>query len=170
MASRTVKFDTSDLTLIVEMAEMYLNEHNNFPAINKQAQTIIRKCKNNAKTIKISSRKGKGRALQMVVCNDISEIIGIPYIQSSDDCDIHSREMGQAGNDIILRGPAKKLFPFSVECKCSESLNLTDTYEQVKANQESGYDWLIVHKRKSIPEIIVMLSWDAFKKIIKERR
>jgi hypothetical protein len=170
MASRTVKFDTTDLSLIAEMGQMYLNEHDNSLGIAKQIQGIVRKCRNNAKTIKISSRKGKGRGLQMAVAEGISEMTGIPYDQSSDVCDIHSREMGLSGNDIILRGEALKKFPFSIECKCSESLNLTDTYEQVVANVVPGTDWLICHKRKSIPEIIVMLSWDAFKKIIKERK
>jgi hypothetical protein len=152
------------------MGQMYLNEHDNSPGINKQIEGITRKCKNNAKTIKISSRKGKGRNLQITVAEGISEITGIPYIQSSDTCDIHSREMGLSGNDIILRGEALKKFPFSVECKCTESLNLTDTYEQVKANCSPNTDWLIVHKRKAIPEILVILSWEAFKKIIKERK
>jgi hypothetical protein len=170
MASRTVKFDTSDLSLIAQIGEMYINEHEDSPGVSKQLQGIIRKCKNNAKTIKISSRKGKGRNLQMTVAEGISEMTGIPYVQSSDVCDIHSREMGLSGNDIILRGEALKKFPFSIECKCSESLNLTDTYEQVVANLVPGTSWLICHKRKSIPEIIVMLSWDAFKKIIKERK
>jgi hypothetical protein len=170
MASRTVKFDTSDLLLMAEMAEMYLNEHDNFPVINKQAQGIVRKCKNNAKTIKISSRKGKGRGLQQTIGKDIAELVGCYYDQSDDSALVASRPMGQAGLDIILRGNALIEFPFSVECKCSEGLNLTDTYEQVQANVIPGTDWLIVHKRKSIPEIIVMLSWDVFKKILKERK
>jgi len=170
MASRTVKFDTSDLTLIAEMAEMYVNEHGVFLAINKQVQGIIRKCKNNAKTIKISSRKGKGRSLQQTIGKDIAELIGCYYDQSDDNAPVASRPMGMQGLDVILRGNALAEFPFSIECKCSESLNLTDTYEQVVVNCIPQTDWLICHKRKSIPEIIVMLSWDAFKKIIKERK
>jgi hypothetical protein len=167
MASRTFKIDTADLGVIIDALTVYQNEYeSSVPSVQK----IIKKCKNQMKTIKISSRKGKGRGLQMEVCRDISELTGIPYDQSSDTCDIHSREMGLSGNDIILRGEALKRFPFSVECKCSESFNLQGTYEQVATNCTSGTDWLIVHKRKSIPEIIVVLSWDAFKKIIKERK
>jgi len=170
MASRTVKFDTADLTAMAHMAEMYLNEHEDFPAITKQVQAIIRKCKNNAKTIKISSRKGKGRNLQQTIGKDIAELIGAYYDQDDDNAPVASRPMGQHGLDVILRGNALVEFPFSIECKCSESLNLTDTYEQVVADRVDGTDWLICHKRKSIPEIIVMLSWDAFKKIIKEKK
>ena len=170
MASRTVKFDTSDLSLIAQIGEMYVNEHEDSPGVSKQLQGIIRKCKNNAKTIKISSRKGKGRGLQYQICKDLSELIGCYWSQDDDNASISSRPMGQHGNDIILRGNALAEFPFSIECKCSESLNLTDTYEQVVANLVPGTSWLICHKRKSIPEIIVMLSWDAFKKIIKERK
>jgi hypothetical protein len=170
MASRTVKFDTSDLSLIAEMGQMYLNEHEDSPGISKQIQAIIRKCKNNAKTIKISSRKGKGRNLQQTIGKDIAELIGAYYDQDDDNAPVASRPMGMQGLDVILRGNALVEFPFSIECKCSESLNLTDTYEQVVANVLPDTSWLIVHKRKSIPEIIVMLSWDAFKKIIKERK
>lgn len=167
MAPRTVKFDTSDLSLIADMGQMYLNEHDNSPGISKQIEGIIRKCKNNAKTIKISSRKGKGRGLQYQICEDLSELVGCAWSQDDDSAPISSRPMGQHGNDIILRGEALKKFPFSVECKCTESLNLTDTYEQVKANAVDGTDWIIVHKRKAIPEILVILSWEAFKKLFR---
>jgi len=114
------------------------------------------------KRIKVSSAKGKGRNLQYWICEQISKFTGIPYKQSDDQCLIHSREMGQHGQDIILRGDALKLFPYSVESKSSEQLDLVGTIEQAKANTYAGTNWLIVHKRKALAEPIVIMEWETF--------
>jgi hypothetical protein len=167
MASRTFKIDTADLGIIIDALTVYRNEYSRNPS---NLEKIIKKCTNQMKTIKVSSRKGKGRGLQQTIGKDIAELVGCYYNQDDDSAPVASRPMGQHGLDIILRGNALAEFPFSVECKCSEGLNLTDTYEQVQSNMLPGTDWLIIHKRKSIPEIIVMLSWSAFKKILKERK
>lgn len=86
---------------------------------------------------------------------------GIPYSQD-DDSLIRSREMGQAGVDIVLRDKAAERFPFSIECKSSEQLNLVETVEQAKRNNLPEREWLIVHKRKAIPNPIVIMDWDTF--------
>ena len=121
----------------------------------------------NKKRIKISSAKGKGRNLQYWVCERISDIVDIPYNQSDDQCPIHSREMGQHGLDIILRGKAKFQFPYSIECKSSEQFNLVPTIEQVKSNMIDGTDWLIVHKKRAIPSPIVVMDWYAFEQLVR---
>jgi len=113
------------------------------------------------KKIKVASAKGKGRNLQHWVCERISEMTGIPYSQD-DDSLIRSREMGQAGVDIVLRDKAAERFPFSIECKSSEQLNLVETVEQAKRNNLPEREWLIVHKRKAIPNPIVIMDWDTF--------
>lgn len=117
------------------------------------------------KKISVSSAKAKGRNLQHWVCERISKILGLPYVQSDDQCLIHSREIGQHGIDVVLRGEAFKAFPFSIECKSSEQLNLVDTVEQASDNCIKGTDWLIVHRRKAIPNPIVIMSWEAFEKV-----
>ena len=128
----------------------------------------MKKLKNNMKTITVASRKGKGRNLQKFICQEIADLIGICYDQGDDNCLVHSREMGQHGTDIVLRGNALVEFPFSVEAKCSESLNLLETYEQATSNLTKGTDWMIVHQRKSIPETLCIISWDTFKKLFKK--
>ena len=89
-------------------------------------------------------------------------MINIPYDQSDDESLIRSREMGQAGTDIILREEAGKLFPYDIECKSTEQLNLGKTIEQVNNNKKSNRNWMIVFKRKSFSKPIVILSWDGF--------
>jgi hypothetical protein len=132
-------------------------------AIAEKIPSLAKKMEH--KKIKVSSAKGKGRNLQYWVCERVADITGIPWVQSDDNCEIHSREMGQHGIDLVLRGKAAGKFPFSVECKSSEQLNLVETIAQASRNNIPGRDWLIVHKRKAIPNPIVILSWEAFERI-----
>src|SRR5208283_6089250 len=104
--------------------------------------------------IKVSSRKQKGRNLEQWGCEQISELINIPYDPKDDSSLINYRRMGQSGVDIILIGKAQEKFPYCIECKASESLNLTETIAQAQSNIKEGYDWMIVHKRKILNEPI----------------
>jgi hypothetical protein len=138
---------------------------NNFSNKEKLKKLIEKEL--NKKPIKISSRKAKGRNLQKWVCDRIAKIFDIIYDQSDDRGLIHSREMGQSGVDIILRGEIYEKFKFDIECKRTESLNLYKAIEQAKQNNEIGRDWLIVHKKnKNKP--VVIFSWEAFEKLIKK--
>ena len=129
-------------------------------AIAEKIPSLAKKMEH--KKIKVSSAKGKGRNLQYWVCERIADITGIAWVQSDDNCEIHSREMGQAGVDLVLRGKAAEKFPFSIECKSSEQLNLVDTVNQASKNNLPGRNWLIVHKRKAIPNPIVIMDWNTF--------
>lgn len=124
--------------------------------------SLLKKMNTAGKRIQISSAKGKGRALQQWVCSKISELTGIPYNQQDDECLIHSREMGQAGTDVILRGEAGEKFPFSIECKNTESLSLIATIHQAQANTKPDRPWLIVYKAKALNTPVVVLEWDNF--------
>ena len=120
-------------------------------------------------SIKIRSAKDKGMRLQKWVCQKIAKILGIEYNSQDDQCLIHSRTCGLSGVDIILRGEAIKRFPYSIECKSSEKLNLLGTIRQAKSNQVDGTDWLIVYKRKAFKKPIVIMDWDAFQNLVEER-
>ena len=159
MAKRTINLDTKDIKIILENLEACN------PKPTPQVKAIIRKMKTNLKTIKIASRKGKGRSLQKYICREIGELIGIEYNQEDDQCLIHSREMGQSGLDVILRGRAQKLFPYCIESKATENLNLTDAVQQAESNTVEPYDWMVVHKRKILSEPIVIISWSALKSL-----
>jgi len=55
--------------------------------------------------------------------------------------------MGQRGPDVILSVKARKLFPFTVECKNQKRWSLLEWIEQAKANCYPDTDWLLVMKR-----------------------
>ena len=129
---------------------------------------FLTRCQKTQKKITVTSAKAKGRNLQQWVCQKIADITGLPYVQQDDQCEIHSREMGQAGTDIVLRGEALRRFPYSVECKSSEFLNLQATVEQASGNMYIGTDWIIVHKKKALPTPIVIMAWDTFERLVKK--
>lgn len=108
------------------------------------------------------SAKDKGRSLQQWVCRKISELIGVPYNQQDDECLIHSREMGQSGTDVVLRGIAAARFPYSVECKSSERMSVQGFVIQASKNVRPGTDWLVVYKCKALDAPVVIMSWDTF--------
>lgn len=135
----------------------------------KVGSPLYKKMEKAEKRIKISSAKGKGRNLQQWLCEEISKLTGIPYTPGDDQSLIASRPMGQHGLDVILRGEALKAFPYSVECKSSEQLELVETIEQAKANEYKGTHWLILHKRKAIAKPIVIMEWNTFKGVLRER-
>jgi hypothetical protein len=118
------------------------------------------------KTITHASAKGKGRNLQQWMCKKISEFTGLPW---GKDESIESRPMGQSGCDVRLSKSARKLFPFSVECKSGGQWNLPAAIKQCQANLYPDTDFLICldrphpQKEKRIAPIIVLDGETFFK-------
>ena len=110
--------------------------------------------------MKTKSCKAKGRRLQQEVVRLLSEITGIP---GGKDKDIDSRPMSQSGPDIILRGKAKELLPFSIECKNCESLNIYKAIEQA----EKYGDPLVFFTKNRKPTYVALRA-DTWAKYMKE--
>jgi len=69
--------------------------------------------------------------------------------------DIESRSMGAGGEDLIMSKAARHKFPFSVECKNQERMNIWSAWEQ--ANNNRGiYEPLVVIKRNGVPPLVVL--------------
>jgi len=64
--------------------------------------------------------------------------------------------MGQSGVDVVLRGRAKTLFPFSIECKAQESWSVPSWIKQAKENEEVNTIWLLFCKRSRENPIVIM--------------
>ena len=100
--------------------------------------------------MKTSSAKGKGRRLQQWVRDQILETFPdlTPY-------DVASTSMGAAGVDVQLSTAARRVFPFAVECKNQESLNMWKAWNQAESNAGDLEPMLIVKKNHSAPLAIV---------------
>ena len=109
--------------------------------------------------MKTQSAKAKGRNLQKWVVNKLIETFDIHPE------DIKSCSMGAGGEDVVMARAAREKFPFSVECKNVEKLNVWDAYEQAKANS-SGYEPIVVMK-KNHKKPLVVLDAEHFIEIIK---
>ena len=109
--------------------------------------------------MKPRSAKNKGKRLQNEVCEKIRSM----YPQLEDD-DVASAIMGESGIDIKLSPAARKVFPFSVECKNTEKLQIWDALQQAEDNCKPGTTPLVVFKRnRSIPYAVI--SFDEFLKL-----
>lgn len=102
------------------------------------------------------SAKSKGRNAQKLV----KELL-LKYAPHLTENDIRSTSMGVSGVDILLSEAAIKTYPFSVEVKCQEKLNIWDALEQAKANSNENTTPLLCFKRNRT-DIFVALSLDAF--------
>lgn len=122
----------------------------------------LRMASNKVKKRKIKHRsaKNKGKRFQNEIAQCISDLLGIPVEK---DGDIESRQMGMSGVDVILRGKAKELFPFAVECKNCEAWHMPKWIEQARANIGSFVTWLLFVKKNNYKPIVVMEADEFFR-------
>ena len=99
--------------------------------------------------MKTQSAKAKGRKLQQWVRDQIIEQLEVHPE------DIESRSMGAGGEDLIMARAARQKFPFSVECKNVEKLNVWDAYEQAKSNSKDHEPIVVMKKNQKKPLVVV---------------
>ena len=104
--------------------------------------------------MKPSSAKAKGRGFQQWVRDMLLE----QYSQLEPD-DVRSTSMGCGGEDIQLSPAARRLFPFSVECKAQEKLNVYEAYAQACANSGDHEPILFMKKNHKKPLVVVDAEW-----------
>ena len=95
------------------------------------------------------SAKSKGRRLQQWVRNVLVESLNIHPE------DIESRSMGAGGEDLIMSRAARKSFPYSIECKNQEKINIWSAYQQAQENSK-GYTPIVVLKRNNVKPLILI--------------
>ena len=99
--------------------------------------------------MKTQSAKAKGRKLQQWTRDCLIESLRIHPE------DIESRSMGAGGEDLIMSRAARKAFPYSIECKNQEKINIWSAYEQ--ASENSGdYTPLVVLKRNNSKPLVLI--------------
>jgi len=105
--------------------------------------------------VKTSSAKAKGQRL----ARSAKDILLKKYPALEED-DIRVTPSGVPGEDLGLSPLARKYFPFSIECKNQESLNIWKAYEQASSNCK-GHKALLIFKRNH-SETMVALTLEDF--------
>jgi len=112
------------------------------------------------RSVKTSVAKAKGRRLQQWVRDLLIEKLDIHPE------DIESRPMGSQGEDLIMARAAREKFPFSIEAKNQESLNVWRAWEQAIANS-GKYNPILVIKKNNVKPLVVVDA-EYFVNLIKE--
>ena len=108
------------------------------------------------KRMKPQSAKAKGRRLQQQFRDLLIEKLDIHPE------DIESRSMGAGGEDLVMARAARVKFPFSIECKNVEKLNVWEAYNQAKENSTpsrlsgNAYEPLVVMKKNNHKALVVL--------------
>ena len=112
--------------------------------------------------MKPRSAKNKGKRLQ----NTIRDLILEKFNAKLEPDDVRSITMGDSGEDILLSPAARRLFPFSVECKNQESLNIWSSLEQAEGN--SGKHTPLVIFKRNRSKIYAVLEFEELLKLLDE--
>jgi hypothetical protein len=93
-----------------------------------------------AQTVK--GRKAKGRNLQNLVAEKVRALLGCH------EEDVRPAIMGERGQDIKISPGLREKFPYAIECKAVEALNIWDALRQAEFNANiAGLKPLLVFKR-----------------------
>jgi hypothetical protein len=115
------------------------------------------------KRIRVSSAKAKGRRLQQWILQKICGLFNYVLPDDKDLRQIDSRPMGQNGTDLIIGAGFRDKFPFAVECKNQEKIQLSDFVKQAYNNISETLPYpLLVIKNKSMKEPLLCLNWEGF--------
>ena len=99
--------------------------------------------------MKTQSAKAKGRRLQQWFRDLLVSKLGI-YNE-----DIESRSMGAGGEDLIMARSARQKFPYSIECKNQEKINIWESYKQASENSKDYEPVVVLKRNKHKPLVLV---------------
>ena len=108
--------------------------------------------------------KAKGRKLQ----NLLRDLLRVAFPSLEED-DVKSQTMGMSGEDIVLSPAARKLIPYSFECKNVERLQFWSSVEQCEANcKENISPAVVVKKNRKDPMVAIPLN--VFLGLVRENK
>ena len=111
--------------------------------------------------MKTRSGKAKGRRLQ----NKIRDLLLEHFSDKLKPDDVKVAIMGETGEDIKLSPAARRLIPYSFECKNQEKLNIWSSLEQAEENS-GDYPPVLIFKRNR-SKTYVTVELEEFMKLIK---
>lgn len=113
--------------------------------------------------IRPQSAKAKGRKLQQAVRDSI-----LDYFPTLEADDVRSTSMGAGGEDVQLSPAARKLFPYSVECKNLAKIAVFNYYEQSRTNAGNYEPLVVIKQNRSKPLAVVDL--DHFMNLVRSSK
>ena len=99
--------------------------------------------------MKTQSAKAKGRRLQQWFRDLLVSKLGIHKE------DIESRSMVAGGEDLIMARSARQKFPYSIECKNQEKINIWESYKQASENSKDYEPVVVLKRNKHKPLVLV---------------
>ena len=111
--------------------------------------------------MKTRSAKNKGKRLQ----NNVRDLL-LETFSDLEPVDIGSQIMGVSGEDIVLSPAARRLIPYSFECKNQEKLNIWDSLQQAEKNC-GVYDPVLIFKRNR-SKTYAVINIEKFIELINE--
>ena len=104
-----------------------------------------------AKGISVAARKQKGRLMQQQLMKQL--LAKFPQLEPDD---ISSRSMGAGGEDLLLSPAARKLIPYSFECKSLARFVGHNQIEQAVTNTPAGSAPVAVVKANHKKPVVIM--------------
>jgi len=111
--------------------------------------------------ITTQSAKAKGRRLQQAVRDSV-----LRTFPSLEPDDVRSTSMGAGGEDVQLSPAARKLFPYSVECKNLAKIAVFNYYEQSQTNAGDYEPLVVIKQNRSKP--LAVIDFEHFMELIKK--
>ena len=112
--------------------------------------------------MKTSSAKAKGRKLQQWFRDCLIDVLEIH------EEDIESRSMGAGGEDLIMARAAREKFPYTVDCKNQEKINIWESYKQADSNSKVYEPVVVLKRNKHKP--LVLVDAEYFVNLHKEKK
>ena len=100
--------------------------------------------------------------MQQLVVDKLVELLGF------DPEDLESRPMGSNGEDIIMGVQSRKQFPYSIECKNQEAVNVWKAYEQSKENCKDYEPLVIIKRNRTKP--LALVDAEYFMRLHNDRK
>ena len=101
--------------------------------------------------MKPSSAKAKGRSFQQALMRLL--LAKFPQLEKDD---VTSRSMGAGGEDLLLSPAARKLIPYSFECKSIARFAGHTYMEQAQANTPAGIKPVAVVKANHKKPVVII--------------
>ena len=111
--------------------------------------------------MKPQSAKSKGRKLQQWFTKLLVDVLDM------DEEDLESRPIVSQGEDIIMWKLSRGKFPYSIECKNQEAVNVWKAYAPAQENCKSYEPLVVIKRNRSKP--LVLVDAEHFVSLFKEK-